>query len=237
MKQARIWQVMASRLAAFTLVMFVTAGLLAAQTLETSQTMRMDVPFEFSVDSKVLPAGKYTFSVDTFGLAVTSATSGKIHGSIVARLSGPAQFLRDGALVFDRSGGGHALAEVWMPGIDGMLLYKSPNNHERTVLAVSAIDQSGSLSGKKAFELTCARCHGSDGNGDQRADKFFGTTIPRLTSAQVQGKTDKELTELITQGDTRMPPVEIDESGFRHRLPPQDVEAVIVYLRALKPSN
>jgi mono/diheme cytochrome c family protein len=234
MKQARIWNVMASRLAAFTLAIFFTAGLLSAQT---SQAMRMDVPFEFSVGSKVLPAGKYTFSVDTFGLTVASGTSGKIHGTIVARLSGPPQFLRDGALVFDRSNGGHVLAEVWMPGIDGLLLHKNPQNHERTVLSVSEIDQSSSLSGKKAFELTCARCHGSDGNGDGRADKFFGTTIPRLTSAHVQGKTDKELAELITQGDSRMPPVEIDEGGFRHRLPPQDVEAVIAYLRTLKPSN
>jgi hypothetical protein len=31
-----------------------------------------------------------------------------------------------------------------------------------------------------------------------------------------------------------MPPVEIDESGFRHRLPPQDVDAVIAYVRTLK---
>lgn len=236
MKQPKIkiWNAPASRLAAFTLVVLFTTGQLSAQT---SQVMKFDIPFEFSVGSKVMPAGKYTFSVDTLGVAVTPNTSGKIHAIIIARLSGPAQFLRDGALVFDRSGGGHILAEVWMPGTDGMLLHKNPNNYERMVLSVPEIDQSASLSGKKAFELTCARCHGPDGNGDGRADKFFGTTIPRLTSSQVQGKTDKELTELITQGNSRMPPVEIDEGGFRHRLPPQDVDAVIIYLHTLKPPH
>jgi hypothetical protein len=42
------------------------------------------------------------------------------------------------------------------------------------------------------------------------------------------------LREQISQGSRLMPPVEIDESGFRHRLPPQDVDAVIAYVRTLK---
>jgi hypothetical protein len=50
----------------------------------------------------------------------------------------------------------------------------------------------------------------------------------------VQGKSDAELKELITKGSGAMPPVEIDESGFRHRLPAQDVDAVIAYVRTLK---
>lgn len=99
---------------------------------------------------------------------------------------------------------------------------------------VSRLNQTGTTSGKAAYNLTCGRCHGTDGQGDERADKFFQTTIPRLSSADVQGKSDAEFRELITQGSRVMPPVEIDEAGFRHRLPPQDVDAVIAYVRTLK---
>ena len=57
--------------------------------------------------------------------------------------------------------------------------------------------------------------------GDKNADKFFNVTIPRLNSAEVQSKSDAELKEIIIKGTRAMDPVEIDESGFRHRLPPQ----------------
>jgi len=55
-----------------------------------------------------------------------------------------------------------------------------------------------------------------------------------LTSPEVQGKSDAELKEIISKGTQTMPPVEVEESGFRHRLPPQDVDAVVAYLRTLK---
>jgi mono/diheme cytochrome c family protein len=113
-------------------------------------------------------------------------------------------------------------------------LHTIPKNHTRDVLIASNLNQSGTLSGRAAYNLTCGRCHGPDGKGDERADKFFNVKIPRLSSAEVQGKSDAELKDLIIQGRRAMPPVEIDESGFRHRLPPQDVDAVIAYVRTLK---
>jgi len=96
------------------------------------------------------------------------------------------------------------------------------------------MDQKRTISGKTAFDLTCSRCHGPAGMGDKRADKFFNTTIPRLGSAAVQSKSDAELKEIITKGSRAMDPVEVDESGFRHRLPPQSVDAVIAFVRTLK---
>jgi mono/diheme cytochrome c family protein len=90
------------------------------------------------------------------------------------------------------------------------------------------------LTGKAAFDRTCRRCHGLDGAGEPRADKFFGTSIPRLNSADVQSKSDAELKEIITTGRRGMAPVEIDEAGFRHRLPPELVDTLIAYVRTLK---
>jgi mono/diheme cytochrome c family protein len=96
------------------------------------------------------------------------------------------------------------------------------------------LDQNPNVSGRVAYDRTCSRCHGPAGRGDERADKFFNVTIPRLSSAEVQSKSDAELREIITKGSRVMPPVEVDESGFRHRLPPVDVDAVIAYVRTLK---
>ncbi len=222
---------MARWLMAFILVTFFAVAPAFGQT---GQVARVEIPYKFTLGSKVLPAGTYTFSVDNLGLAVQSATSGVMHANILTRLTGPAEFLRGGSLVFDTTGGGHILAEVWMPGTDGILLHRNPKNNSRDVLLLSDLKQTGNVSGKAAYNLTCGRCHGPDGTGDQRADKFFNITIPRLSSAQVQGKSDAELREIITHGTSVMPPVEIDESGFRHRLPEQSVDAVIAFLRTLK---
>jgi mono/diheme cytochrome c family protein len=231
MQQMKTRGAMARRLIAFTLGTFFAVGLAFGQT---GQVVRAEIPYEFTVASKVLPAGTYTFSVDNFGLRVQSATGGAFHALIITRLSGPAEFLREGSLVFDKTSGGRILSEVWMPGADGILLHSNPKNTSREVILASGLNQTRKVSGRAAYNLTCGRCHGPDGNGDERADKFFKTTIPRLSSAEVQGKSDADLREIITKGSREMPPVEIDESGFRHRLPLQDVDAVIAYVRTLK---
>ncbi len=121
-----------------------------------------------------------------------------------------------------------------MPGANGLLLHVIPKNNDRVVLWGSSLSPTRAVSGKEAFNLTCAKCHGEGGKGDAGADKFFKTSIPRLNSEGVQAKSDAELRALINQGDQTMPPVEIDEAGYRHRLPAQDVDAVIAYLRSLK---
>jgi len=234
MQQMRTRGALARKLMAFILVTFFAVGLAFGQA---QQRVWAEIPYEFTVGSKVLPAGKYTFSVENENivrLKVESATGAWAKANIITRLSGPAEFLRGGSLVFDKTDGGRILSEVWMPGTDGLLLHSNPKNHRREVLLVSDLDQTRPVSGKAVYNLTCGRCHGPGGKGDERADKFFNITIPRLSSAEVQGKSDEELRKQITEGDRVMPPVEIDESGFRHRLPPQDVDAVIAYVRTLK---
>jgi mono/diheme cytochrome c family protein len=222
----------AARFMAFILFMFVAAGLAFGQV----QSMRFEVPYKFAVGLKALPAGTYTFSVDQIGLlSLKSATGGPFRALAIARLSGPAELFRDGSLIFDKTtSGDRILSEVWIPGTDGLLLHKIPKDHGRDVLLGSELSQTRAVSGKTAYNLTCAKCHGADGKGDKAADKFFDIAIPRLSSAQVQGKSDAELRELIAKGSEKMPPVEVDESGFRHRLPQQDVDAVIAYVRTLK---
>jgi cytochrome c5 len=231
MQQVKTRGAMASRgLMAFSLFTFFAVGPVFGQT---GEAVRIEIPYEFSVASKVLPAGTYAFSVTRAGLEVRSANGG-VFAPILTRLGGPTELFQDGTLVFDKADSRRILSEVWLPGMDGILVHSTPKGHSHEILLLPGLSQSANLSGKAAYDRTCRRCHGPDGLGDARADKFFNTTIPRLSSAEVQGKSDAELRQIITQGTSTMPPVEIEEIGFRHRLPPQSVDAVIAYVRTLK---
>lgn len=198
--------------------------------------LQVQIPYQFFAGSKMFPAGSYTvkYSSTASRLELWPEKGHPSFEPVITQLNGPSALFRDGSLVFDKTDKGRILAEVWIPGINGLLLHGIPKGDARDTLLVSELSESQAVPGKTAFHLTCARCHGADGKGNEDADKFFNTTIPRLNSVEVQSKTDAELKEIITQGTNIMPPVEIDESGFRHRLPAQDVEAVIAYVRTLK---
>jgi mono/diheme cytochrome c family protein len=218
---------------AFILVTFFATALALGQV---RASVRFDIPHAFTLGSKVLPAGTYTFSIspDLSSLTVESATRTEARVSIITRINGPNELFRGGSLVFERKDGGLILSEVWLSGNDGALVHPISKGGDRIVISGTSLDANRNYSGKAAFDLTCARCHGDNGRGNPEADKFFGLTIPRLNSAAVQSMSDAQLRLQITQGGSAMPPVEIDESGFRHRLPPQDVDAVIAYVRTLK---
>lgn len=197
----------------------------------------VNIPFSFNIrTSKVsLPAGSYNISSSSDFLVLAAPSRGQqVTQLITTRLTGPNSFLQAGALVFDSTGGKKILSEVWLPGQTGILLHSIPKGDNRDVVSFSSLSMNSSTPGKTAFELTCARCHGQGGRGNPEADHYFGLTIPRLNSPMVQSKSDVELRSIITAGTEKMPPVEVEESGFRHRLPPQDVDAVVAYLRTLK---
>lgn len=233
MKQVSRKYAAAGRFLAFSLVAVFAAGLAYGQM----RAVRFSVPYGFTVGSTKLPAGTYTFSISSGAfpaLMVQSEKGASARTNIISQINGPNSLYRGGYLVFDKEDGGLILSEVWISGTDGELVHPVPKGHNRLGLSGSGLDENRTYSGKAAFNLTCARCHGENGKGNEEADKFFGQKVPNLTSAEVQGKSDAELRQLINQGTSVMPPVEIDESGFRHRLPPQDVDAVIAYMRTLK---
>jgi hypothetical protein len=232
MQQIRLQGATARSLLAFSLFTFLAVEPAFGQ----AHAVRVEIPYAFTVGSKALPAGTYTFSLAVDSPAwvevkVDAATAARAR--IVTRLGGPTEF-QDGSLVFDKSDGTRVLSEVWIPGVDGILVHATPKGHSHDILMTSGLGSNLNLSGKAAFDRTCRKCHGPEGAGEERADKFFNTAIPRLGSADVQSKSEAELKEIITAGKRGMPPVEIDEAGFRHRLPPELVDSVIAYVRTLK---
>ena len=88
--------------------------------------------------------------------------------------------------------------------------------------------------GKEIYSKTCKQCHGPDGKGYQIADKFFQTTIPRLSSDYVQSKPDAELREIITSGRRKMDPVRMGQPQARHNLAADEVDDVISFVRTFK---
>jgi len=228
MKLVKDWCRMAARLMAAVFVVSFAGGTAFGQAL------RVEIPYPFAFGGKVLPPAIYTFRVSGVWLIARSDSSGPFNNTIISSLGGPSELFRDGSLVFEKSESGRILSEVWIPGSNGIQVHSEPKDQTRDVLLISELNKTKAVSGKTAFSQTCGKCHGSDGKGDTGADKFFKITIPRLNSAAVQRKSDAEFRELIAKGSSVMPPVEINESGFQHRLPPQDVDAVIAYVRTLK---
>jgi mono/diheme cytochrome c family protein len=233
MKQMKAMSVLAVYSMALGLAVLITASPALGQRAVRA-SLRIQVPYPFVFGGTQLEAGVYTFSETQFGITAQAAAHPPMMQIPISRMDASAEFLRDGTLVFDNSGAGRVLAEIWIPGTEGFLLHPIPAKDQRTVLVANYLTQTGTVTGKEAFDKTCAHCHGEDGNGDARADKFFKIVIPRLTSSLVQSKTDAQLRAQIDYGNSMMPPVEVDEDGFRHRLPPQDVDAVIAYVRSLK---
>jgi hypothetical protein len=100
------------------------------------------VPFEFSAGDTPLPAGYYKLLLRRNGGASELQIRNE-KGDVVATLAPVTRLARQhvgdaptGSLVFDHSGGHHALAEAWFPGQDGFLLRLDAQEHEHAVVEI-----------------------------------------------------------------------------------------------------
>lgn len=74
------------------------------------------------------------------------------------------------------------------------------------------------------FKAKCAICHGADGSGNSPMGKMM--KVPDLASAEVQKRSDAELTEAITTGKNKMPP-------FKGKLTDEQIHSMVSYVRQL----
>jgi putative heme-binding domain-containing protein len=90
-----------------------------------------------------------------------------------------------------------------------------------TLIAASCLAATGPTEGQKIFSSTCAACHGLDGRGGEHAPNI-------ATEPRVQGMDDDALAATIRKGipAAGMP-------GFGSSLQPDQIRAVVSYLRAL----
>lgn len=89
------------------------------------------------------------------------------------------------------------------------------------VLSSGARAQSDSA---KIYQKNCVLCHATDGSGSSASGKAM--KAKDLKSSEVQGKSDAELAEFITQGKDKMP-------AFGKKLKPDDIKQLVAYTREM----
>jgi cytochrome c6 len=97
-----------------------------------------------------------------------------------------------------------------------------------TVAAAMAVVLSLSLSARAQgaadlFKSKCAGCHGADGTGSAIGKKMGAHDF---TTSEVQGMSDAQLTDIITNGKNKMPKYA--------SLKPDDIKGLVAYIRTLK---
>lgn len=83
---------------------------------------------------------------------------------------------------------------------------------------------SAQSAGETLFKTKCAACHGADGKGESAMAKKMGTR--NLGSAEVQGQSDAQLTEIVTKGKNKMP-------AFDGKLTKEQIGQLVAYTREL----
>jgi cytochrome c6 len=79
--------------------------------------------------------------------------------------------------------------------------------------------------GADLFATKCAACHGKNGDAESAMAKKMN--IKPMSSADVQKKSDAELTSIITKGKEKMPAYEGKLSG-------DQIKSLVAYIRTLK---
>lgn len=78
--------------------------------------------------------------------------------------------------------------------------------------------------GETLFKTKCAACHGPDGKGEVPIGKKLGARD--LSSTEVQGQSDAQLTEVVTKGKNKMP-------AYDGKLTKEQITQLVAYIREL----
>src|SRR5277367_4238135 len=105
-----------------------------AASASFAETYYTNVPFDFVVRDKIMPAGLYrTDHVDgtARGVMTMSSAGGQIAFMVMSSPVTSASALREGKLVFHHYADRYFLAEIWGPGRNGgLLLPVTPRERE-----------------------------------------------------------------------------------------------------------
>ena len=78
--------------------------------------------------------------------------------------------------------------------------------------------------GETLFKTKCAACHGQDGKGEVPMGKKLGAR--NLSSSEVQGQSDAQLTDIVTKGKDKMP-------AYDGKLTKEQIGQLVAYIREL----
>jgi hypothetical protein len=100
-----------------TLSLFVTLAAVSAYA-QSDMRLNVNIPFEFSVRNKVLPAGEYTVSQITRDTLLIRSVDGNAHEIFLTLPSLARTTPNQSALVFNRYGDEYFLSKIWTSGKD-----------------------------------------------------------------------------------------------------------------------
>ena len=100
--------------------------------------------------------------------------------------------------------------------VNGMLL--------AGLIGFCATASSGQSAGETLFKTKCAACHGPDGKGEVPIGKKLGAR--NLSSTDVQGQSDAQLTDVVTKGKNKMP-------AYDGKLTKEQIADLVAYIREL----
>jgi mono/diheme cytochrome c family protein len=92
--------------------------------------------------------------------------------------------------------------------------------------SVVAAGKGDAKAGHEVFKAHCQMCHGPEGHGNAALAKMLKTTIPDLSSKEVQALSDAQMREVIEKGKGKMTPVKGVSAA--------DIDNVIAFVRTLK---
>lgn len=92
------------------------------------------------------------------------------------------------------------------------------------VTVLSSGTSQAQSAGETLFKTKCAACHGPDGKGEVPMAKKLGAR--NLSSAEVQGQSDAQLTEVVTKGKNKMP-------AYNGKLTKEQIGELVAYIREL----
>ncbi len=101
-------------IALFALVSFVTVGFASAQ----QRAVKADVPFDFTVGNKLVPAGTYTITADSKSSNVIEIRNRDEHVAVLSMTSPDDRQSKTGKLVFTRYGDQYFLSEILCASAD-----------------------------------------------------------------------------------------------------------------------
>jgi cytochrome c oxidase cbb3-type subunit III len=92
------------------------------------------------------------------------------------------------------------------------------------LIAICAAPSLSQSAGETLFKTKCAACHGPDGKGEVPMGKKLGAR--NLSSTEVQGQSDAQLTDVVTKGKNKMP-------TYNGKLTKEQIADLVAYIREL----
>lgn len=124
-------------IALFALVSFVTVGSISAQ----ERAVKANVPFDFTVGDKLLPAGTYTISAENTG--VIKIQNRDKHVVILTMTTSDGREAKTGELVFNKYGDQYFLHEILCSSADMNMAVPTSKQEKRARVQEASLNSNG----------------------------------------------------------------------------------------------